>query len=57
MTMNLVLQGPQASSDTLDRLSLLAQGARVVRLGDHALRCEDVPFSAELKERIDAAAF
>lgn len=57
MTMNLVLQGPQASSDTLDRLALLAQGARVVRLGDHALRCEDVPFSAELKTRVDAAAF
>ncbi|WP_409268271.1 phosphoserine phosphatase SerB [Massilia sp. BHUDP2] len=55
--MNLVLQGPQASSDTLDRLALLAQAARVVRLGDHALRCEDVPFSTELKERIDAAAF
>lgn len=57
MTMNLVLQGPQASFDTLDRLALLAQAARVVRLGDHALRCEDVPFSAELKARIDAAAF
>ncbi len=57
MTMNLVLQGPQASSDTLDRLALLAQAARVVRLGDHALRCEDVAFSAELKARIDAAAF
>ncbi|WP_292039336.1 phosphoserine phosphatase SerB [Massilia sp. UBA6681] len=55
--MNLVLQGPQASSDTLDRLALLAQAARVVRLGDHALRCEDVAFSAELKARIDAAAF
>ena len=57
MTMNLVLQGPQASSDTLDRLALLAAPARVTRLGDHALRCEDVPFSPALKERIDAAAF
>ncbi len=56
MTMNLVLQGPQASSDTLDRLAQLAQPARVTRLGDHALRCEDVAFSAELKARIDAAA-
>ncbi|MGX9219122.1 phosphoserine phosphatase SerB [Massilia varians] len=54
--MNLVLQGPQASSDTLDRLAQLAQPARVTRLGDHALRCEDVAFSAELKARIDAAA-
>lgn len=57
MTMNLVLQGPQASFDTLDRLAQLAQPARVTRLGDHALRCEDVAFSAELKARIDAAAF
>ncbi|WP_027867412.1 phosphoserine phosphatase SerB [Massilia alkalitolerans] len=54
--MNLVLQGPQASSDTLDRLAQLARPARVVHLGDHALRCEDVAFSAELKARIDAAA-
>lgn len=57
MTMNLVLQGPQASSDTLDRLAQLAQPARVVHLGDHALRCEDVAFSTELKARVDAAAF
>jgi phosphoserine phosphatase len=57
MTMNLVLQGPQASFDTLDRLAQLARPARVTRLGDHALRCEDVAFSAELKARIDAAAF
>jgi phosphoserine phosphatase len=57
MTMNLVLQGPQASLDTLDRLAQLARPARVTRLGDHALRCEDVAFSPEMKERIDAAAF
>ena len=57
MTMNLVLQGPQASPDTLDRLAQLAQPARVTRLGDHALRCEDVAFSTALKERVDAAAF
>jgi len=57
MIMNLVLQGPQASSETLDRLAALAAPARATRLGEHALRCEDVPFSAELKERIEAAAF
>ena len=57
MTMNLVLQGPQASQDSLDRLAALAGPCRVTRLGDHAVRCEDVPFSAQLKERIDAAAF
>ncbi len=57
MTMNLVLQGPQASTETLDRLAALASPARVVRLGEHALRCEDVPFTAELKERIEAQAY
>ncbi|RZA33015.1 MAG: phosphoserine phosphatase SerB [Lysobacteraceae bacterium] len=55
--MNLVLQGPQASFQTLDGLAALAQPSRVTRLGDHAIRCEDVPFSLELKERIDAAAY
>ena len=57
MTINLVLQGPQASFDTLDQLAALARPARTVRLGEHAMRCEDVPVSAELRERIDAAAF
>ncbi len=57
MTMNLVLQGPQASPETLDRLAALARPARVTRLGDHALRCEDVPFTAELKGRIETQAY
>ena len=57
MTMNLVLQGPQASFDTLEGLAALAKPSRETRLGDHALRCEDVPFSAQLKDRVDAAAF
>ncbi|WP_091876497.1 phosphoserine phosphatase SerB [Massilia yuzhufengensis] len=55
--MNLVLQGPQASQDSLDRLARLAQPERVLRLGEHALRCEGVIFSAELKARIDDAAY
>jgi len=57
MTMNLVLQGPQASSNTLDHLAALSSPARVVRLGEHAVRCEDVAFTAELQARIEAAAF
>lgn len=56
MTMNLVLQGPQASRESLDQLAALAQAARVLPLGEHAVRCEDVPFSAELKEGIESAA-
>ena len=57
MTMNLVLQGPQADPATLMRLAQLANPQRTTHLGAHALRCEGVTFDADLKERIDAAAF
>ncbi|GAB3384612.1 phosphoserine phosphatase SerB [Massilia agri] len=57
MTMNLVLQGPQASLDTLDRLARLAKPARTVPLGEHALRCEEVSFDADVKARVEQAAF
>ena len=56
-TMNLVLQGPQAEQATLARLAQLANPQRTTGLGAHALRCEGVTFDAELKQRIDAAAF
>jgi phosphoserine phosphatase len=56
MTINLVLQGPQASLDTLERLARLAQPERVVPLGSNALRCDDVALSQETRSRIDAAA-
>ena len=57
MTMNLVLQGPQASPETLERLAQLARAARVVPLGAHAVRCEDVPYSSVLEGGIFEAAF
>ena len=56
-TMNLVLQGPQADPATLARLAQLANPQRTTDVGAHALRCEDVAFSADLKTRVDAAAF
>ncbi len=56
-TMNLVLQGPQADPATLARLAQLANPQHTTSLGAHALRCEGVEFSADLKARIDAAAF
>ena len=56
-TMNLVLQGPQADPATLTRLAQLASPQRTTGLGAQALRCEGVTFDAELKERVDAAAF
>nr|WP_229423155.1 phosphoserine phosphatase SerB [Telluria aromaticivorans] len=57
MTMTLVLQGPQAPLETLERLAQLAGAARVVQVDGHALRCEDVAFSAQVKQDIEAAAF
>ena len=56
MNMNLVLQGPDATFDSLSRIAALAKAARVVRLGAHALRCEDVAYSDQLKAEIDLAA-
>lgn len=57
MTMNLVLQGPQASLDTLDRLAQQTGAARVIELGPHALRCEDLSFTPDLKEQLEQAAY
>jgi phosphoserine phosphatase len=54
--MNLVLQGPDASADSLHKVAAIAGGARVVALGAHAVRCEGVPFSPSLKQAVDAAA-
>jgi len=56
-TMNLVLQGPQADQATLARLAQLASPQRTTTVGEHTLRCEGVAFSADLKKRVDAAAF
>jgi phosphoserine phosphatase len=56
MDMNLVLQGPNATSDTLARIAALAGAARTVALGAHALRCEGVAWSDALRQSIEAAA-
>jgi len=57
MTTNLVLQGPQAATDTLERLARLADPQAITPLGAHGLRAEGVTFSPLLKQQIDAAAF
>lgn len=57
MTMNLVLQGPQATLETLERLARLATPQGVIALGEHALRAEGVTVDAALKREIDGAAF
>lgn len=55
-TMNLVLQGPDTTIDTLRRIGALANPARVRELGAGAIRCEQVDFSEALKQTIEAAA-
>ena len=57
MTTNLVLQGPQANLETLERLARLANPQGLTPLGAHALRAEGVAYSGALKQEIDAAAF
>ena len=57
MTTNLVLQGPQADQQTLERLARLAKPQRSTALGERCLRAEGVEYSAALRQQIDAAAF
>lgn len=57
MTTNLVLQGPQATHETLERLARLANPQAIVALGAHALRAEGVTADAALRQEIGAAAF
>lgn len=57
MTTNLVLQGPQATHATLERLAQLAAPVSITALGEHALRAEGVTFTPDLKATLDAAAF
>jgi phosphoserine phosphatase len=56
MNMNLVLQGPSATPATLARIVALANPARVVQLGEHAVRCESVAYSDILKSTVEMAA-
>ena len=56
MTMNLILQGPAAALDDLNRLAALVRPAQVVTLHAHAVRAEDVDFSDEARHLLDQAA-
>ena len=56
MTMNLVVQGPNASMATLEAVAVLARPARTHAPGDGALRGEDVAHSAEIVLAVHAAA-
>ena len=56
MDMNLVLQGPDATPESLKRIATLTGAALVTPLGAHALRCEGLPYSDALRQTIDVAA-
>ena len=53
---NLVLQGPEASQDVLNSIGALARPAQTTVLAAHALRCDDVAFSHDVVEAVQAAA-
>ena len=57
MTMNLILQGPDASSTGLAAIAALANPARTLRLHAHAIRCEAVDYSSALQQSIGAASY
>ncbi|HTN67433.1 MAG TPA: DUF4072 domain-containing protein, partial [Burkholderiaceae bacterium] len=53
--MNLILQGPHAASQTIERIAALAHAQCITPINQHAWRCEGVSQSPELKAQIDAA--
>jgi phosphoserine phosphatase len=54
--MNLILQGPSASSESMMHVAALAEARQVVPVGAHAVRCEGVACSPELRQAVTAAA-
>lgn len=57
MSTKLILQGPDADQATLARIAALARPGATTALGAHALRCDGIDPSAELKAAVQAAAF
>lgn len=56
MTINLVLQGPQADAALLNQIAILARPVRVTALSEHAVRCEQVEYSPQMKDEVESAA-
>ncbi len=55
-TMNLVLQGLDVHGPAIEAVAALAAPAATHWVGPHALRCEGIALTPELRERVDAAA-
>lgn len=53
--MNLILQGPHATAQTIEAIAALAHAQRITPLNAHAWRCEGASFTPERKNQIDAA--
>ncbi len=53
--MNLILQGPNATSQTIERIAALAHAQSLTPINQHAWRCEGASFTPERKNQIDAA--
>ena len=56
ITMNLTLQGLDGCAARLERIAALSGPSRIVRLGENALRCEDISYSPGLRHTIEVAA-
>jgi phosphoserine phosphatase len=57
MSKKLILQGPGADQATLARIAQLVQPRSTTVLNAHALRCDGVDLTPDLKTALDAAAF
>jgi phosphoserine phosphatase len=55
--MNLILQGLTTDSATIRRIADMAGAKAITPIHAHAYRCEDVNYSVELKEAIEAESF
>jgi len=57
MSKKLILQGPDADQSTLARIAALVQPRSTTVLHAHALRCDGIALTPELKAAVDSAAF
>jgi phosphoserine phosphatase len=57
MTTNLVLQGPRADLPLLNQIAGLVRPAKVVTLGQHAVRCEAVDPTAAARDAVVEMAY
>jgi len=57
MSKKLVLQGPEADQATLVRIAALARPRSSTALNPHALRCDGIDVTPELKAAVEAAAY